>query len=373
MDVLCIFGTRPEAVKMAPVIQELQRHADKITTHVCVTGQHREMLDQMLTFFNIQPDYDLNLMERQQSLTNLTVKPLLELESLLSNSAPDWVLVQGDTTTAFSSALAAFYHNIKVAHIEAGLRTYCLDSPWPEEANRHLISVVSTVHYAPTLEAKNNLQTERIPSQCIVITGNTVVDALLFTSSRIEQDTQLQDSLARQFNFLDPQKRLILVTGHRRENWHSGLSQVFEALNTIAQRADVEIIYPVHLNPRVQKPAKMALGNLSNVHLIDPIDYISLIYLLQRCYLVVTDSGGIQEEAPTFGKPVLVTRNTTERPEGVAAGNAKLVGTNPTNLLQELTCLLDDAHAYFSMSQVNNPYGDGQASKRIVNDLLERS
>jgi len=373
MKILSIFGTRPEAIKMAPVIHELLRHSNQITSRVCVTGQHREMLDQMLGFFGIRSDYDLNPMQTQQSLSSLTSLTLLNLQNVLEDFQPDWIIVQGDTTTAFASALAAFYKRIKIAHVEAGLRTYNLHSPWPEEANRHLASVLCDAHYAPTQESVNNLLAERAPSHTIVKTGNTVIDALKWVIAKIDQKPELKNALAQQYSFLSPDKRLILVTGHRRENWESGLRRMFEGLKAIAQRDDVEIIYPVHLNPIVLNQAQAILQNQPNIFLVEPADYLAFIYLMQRCTLIVTDSGGVQEEAPTFGKPVLVTRDTTERPEAVHAGTAKLVGTDSTVIKNEITRLLDDPIAYQQMSTAHNPFGDGQASRRIVKDLLTRS
>lgn len=376
MNILCILGTRPEIIKLAPVIQGLQRHEEKITSTVCVTGQHREMLNPIMHFFKIKPNYDLNLRQKKQSLTDFAAAILTGLQPIFSDCNPDWVIVQGDTTTAFASALAAFYHQIKVAHVEAGLRTYNLHSPWPEEGNRCLISAIANVHYAPTKEAQDNLlssnKNKGIKPKNVVLTGNTVIDALLWTTKRIETDVQLQDQLSKQFKFLNSDKRLILVTGHRRENWEKGLAQVFQALKKIAQRNDVEIIYPVHINPIVFNQAKAILQNQPNIYLIDPVDYPAFVYLMQRAYLIVTDSGGVQEEAPSLGKPVLITRDTTERPDAIQVGTAKLVGTDATVIQAEICRLLDDTPSYQKMTTVHHSFGDGHASQYIVEDLLER-
>lgn len=372
MKILSIFGTRPEAVKMVPVIRALAQHSHQVESRVCVTGQHREMLDQMLKFFKISSDYDLNLMQKQQDLASLTSLTLTSLQPVLEDFQPDWILVQGDTTTALTATLAAFYRKIKIGHIEAGLRTYNLNSPWPEEANRRLISVMANVSYAPTALSAKRLQAEGMMESTIQVTGNTVIDTLCWVIEQISTNIELKHELQQQFAWLNPHKRLILVTGHRRENWESGLSRTFQALKKIAQRDDVEIIYPVHLNPQVFNQAQNILKDQPNIFLIEPAGYLPFIYLMQRCYLIVTDSGGVQEEAPTLKKPVLITRDTTERPEALEAGTARLVGTDADTIESNLHQLLDQPDIYNAMISTNNPFGDGQAAQRIVADLLKR-
>jgi UDP-N-acetylglucosamine 2-epimerase (non-hydrolysing) len=374
MKILSIFGTRPEAIKMAPIVKGLEQLTE-IESRVCVTGQHRQMLDQMLGFFNINADYDLNLMQPNQTLTSITANTITRLEPILAEFQPDWIFVQGDTTTAFVSSLAAFYQKIKVAHVEAGLRTYNAYSPWPEEMNRTLIGRVAKLHFPPTQESANNLLKEDIPKNEVHVVGNTVIDALLMVVKRFEQDRSLQDQMAAQFSMIDWDKRVILVTGHRRENHDGGLGRMCDALAILASRGDVEIIYPVHLNPNVQKQSE-ALRGVKGVHLIEPQDYLPFVYLLSKCYLVITDSGGVQEEAPSLGKPILVTRDTTERPEGITAGNAKLVGTDMQAIVTAATELLDNQEAYQAMSEAANPYGDGQSAMRIINvmkDMLSQA
>ncbi len=370
--VLSIFGTRPEAIKMAPVIQELMRHPDRFISRVCVTAQHRQMLDQVLNLFEIRPDYDLDIMRPGQDLYDVTSSVLLGLKPILAAERPDIVLVHGDTTTTMTAALAAYYSRIPVGHVEAGLRTHNKFAPFPEEINRQVCGVLADLHFAPTEAARLNLLKAGVPAACIHVTGNTVVDALLSVSSRIESDQALQDLFAAQFGFLNPNKRLILVTGHRRENFGEGFESICHALADIATRhPDSEILYPVHLNPNVQEPVRRLLGNgaLNNVHLIEPVDYLPFVYLMNRSYLIITDSGGVQEEAPSLGKPVLVMRETTERPEAVAAGTVRLVGTNREFIVSEATRLIDNPTEYGQMSRAHNPYGDGQAAARIV-DLL---
>jgi len=368
--VLSVFGTRPEAIKMAPVVSELMRHANAFESQVCVTGQHRHMLDQVLELFDIIPDYDLDIMQSGQSLTDITCAVLKGLNQVLEESAPDLVLVHGDTTTTMAASLAAFYRQIKIGHVEAGLRTRNKYSPWPEEMNRHLTGVISDFHFAPTEASKQNLLEEGIDEGTIVVTGNTVIDALFDVVNKVNADDGLKKQLESHFPFLKRNSRIILVTGHRRENFGSGFEQICSALKAIARDHDnVDIVYPVHLNPNVQVPVNRILGGLDNVHLIEPLEYKSFVYLMSRAQLIITDSGGIQEEAPSLGKPVLVIRDTTERPEAVDAGTVKLVGKSTRRIVSEVSKLLDNPIAYESMSKAHNPYGDGQAALRIVNHL----
>ncbi len=336
---------------------------------VCVTAQHRQMLDQVLTVFEITPDFDLDIMQAGQGLDYITCAALTGVQKVIRDCRPDRVLVQGDTTTTFAAALAAFYEKVPVGHVEAGLRTGNVYSPWPEEMNRRMTSVICDLHFPPTETARQNLRAEGIADDRIMVTGNTVIDALLQAIDIIDASPDLQDRLEKQFGFIDPGKRLVLTTGHRRENFDGGLERVCRGLATLAERDDIVIVYPVHLNPNVQKAANKVLRGKDNVHLIPPLDYLPFLYLMRRAELIVTDSGGIQEEAPSLGKPVLVTRDTTERPEAVDAGTAELVGTDMDKLLQRLGVLLDDAEAYEAMSRAHNPYGDGKASARIVERL----
>ncbi|WP_035059517.1 non-hydrolyzing UDP-N-acetylglucosamine 2-epimerase [Andreprevotia chitinilytica] len=366
--VLVVFGTRPEAIKMAPVVESMQADA-RFEVKVCVTAQHRQMLDQVLGLFDIQPDFDLDLMQPKQDLTDITSRVLLGLRSVFEAWRPDIVLVHGDTTTTMAASLAAFYQRIAVGHVEAGLRTGDIYSPWPEEMNRKIAGTIGTIHFAPTEASKNNLLREGIVPNKVHVSGNTVIDALLEVDTRIRQNAALNAELAGRFPFLDKQKRLILVTGHRRENFGVGFDNICTALAELAMRPDVQIVYPVHLNPNVQEPVRRFLAELPNVHLIEPQDYLPFVYLMGRSYLILTDSGGVQEEAPSLGKPVLVMRNTTERPEAVAAGTVKLVGTNRVQIVQEAVRLLDDADTYLAMSRAHNPYGDGLAAKRITEIL----
>jgi UDP-N-acetylglucosamine 2-epimerase (non-hydrolysing) len=365
MKILSVFGTRPEAIKMAPVLAELNKHKDKFTSIVCVTAQHREMLDQVLALFAIQPDYDLGLMQPNQSLAQLTARTLTKLDEVLQQEKPDWVLVQGDTTTVMTAALAAFYHKIKVGHIEAGLRSFDKHQPFPEEINRKIATSLSDLHFAPTELARQNLLREGIAEAQIAVTGNTVIDALLQVAENpYDWDASPLANIPRD-------KRIILVTAHRRENFGPPLENICAALRAIAARyADVHIVYPVHLNPNVQTIVQSSLGNFHNITLLEPLEYLPLVHLMKHSYLVITDSGGIQEEAPGLGKPVLVLREVTERPEGVAAGTVKLVGTNAEKIIQETSTILNDPVAYEAMAQAVNPYGDGQASKRIVARLM---
>jgi UDP-N-acetylglucosamine 2-epimerase (non-hydrolysing) len=363
MKILSIFGTRPEAIKLAPVLAEL--HQRDVRSVVCVTAQHREMLDQVLALFAIQPHYDLAIMQPNQSLAELTARALMKLDEVLRREMPDWILVQGDTTTAMVGALAAFYHHIKVGHVEAGLRSFDKYQPFPEEINRKIATSVSDLHFAPTEVSKQNLLREGVPENQIVVTGNTVIDALLQVAEKpYDWDASPLTAIPRD-------KRIILVTAHRRENLGAPLESICAALQTIAARyPDVHIVYPVHLNPNVQTVVHESLGNLTNVTLLSPLEYLPLVQLMKQAYLVVTDSGGIQEEAPGLGKPVLVLREVTERPEGVAAGTVKLVGTDSDKIVCEIERLLTDRIEYDRMARAVNPYGDGKASARIVTKLL---
>ena len=368
IKVLTVFGTRPEAIKLAPVVKALAA-AEGIESVVCVTAQHRQMLDQVLALFEIEPDYDLDIMKAGQGLDYITSAVLSGVQGAIRDCRPDRVLVQGDTTTTFAAALAAFYEKVPVGHAEAGLRTGNACSPWPEEMNRKLTSALCDLHFPPTETSRANLRAENIPDERILVTGNTVIDALFQALGIIDASPSLQSELATQFEFIDAGKRLILTTGHRRENFDGGLERVCRGLATLAERDDVVVVYPVHLNPHVQKAAHDVLASHDNVHLIPPLDYLPFLYLMRRAAVIVTDSGGVQEEAPSLGKPVLVTRDTTERPEAVAAGTVALVGTDRDELLRRLELLLDDNEAYQRMSRAHNPYGDGQASARIVERL----
>jgi UDP-N-acetylglucosamine 2-epimerase len=370
MRVLTVFGTRPEAIKLAPVILTLAK-TPGIESVTCVTGQHRQMLDQVNAIFDIVPDHDLALMKPGQSLAHVTTAALDGVGAVIDKVKPDWVIVQGDTTTAFAAALAAFYGRVRVAHVEAGLRTGNILSPWPEEMNRKLVGQLTSLHFPPTPTAAANLRAEGIAEDAMLVTGNTVIDALQWVSRKLDEDSAARAALDAKFAYLDPPKRLIPVTGHRRENFDGGLERVCETLARIAVRDDVEIVYPVHLNPIVQETAKKALGDRASVHLIAPLDYLPFVYLMRRAHVIVSDSGGVQEEAPGLGKPVLVTRDTTERPEAIAAGTARLVGTDPDVLVSALTELLDNPAAYAAMAQAKNPFGDGHAAERIVERLMQ--
>lgn len=372
LKVLTVFGTRPEAIKMAPVVRALANATD-IEAKVCVTGQHRQMLDQVLDLFKIKPDFDLDLMKPGQDLTDITSNVLLGLRTVFKEWRPDWVLVHGDTTTTLATSLAAYYEKIRVGHVEAGLRTGNIYSPWPEEMNRRIAGVISAIHFSPTETAKANLLREGVFETDILVTGNTVIDALLDVVQQVRAHSELTTSINRQFDFLDKSKKLILVTGHRRENFGEGFLNICAALAEISKRDDVQIVYPVHLNPNVQEPVKRLLGSKPNIHLIEPQDYLPFVYLMDQAYLLLTDSGGIQEEAPSLGKPVLVMRDTTERPEAVTAGTVKLVGTDKSLIANEVIRLLDDTSEYQSMSHAHNPYGDGMASTHIVNFLKSRA
>jgi UDP-N-acetylglucosamine 2-epimerase (non-hydrolysing) len=362
--VLTIFGTRPEAVKLAPVIKELERHPG-FASRVCVTAQHREMLDPFLKLFEIVPDYDLNVMQPRQSLFDVTSRVLLGLEGVLEEEKPDVVLIQGDTTTAFAGALAAFYAKKKIGHVEAGLRTKDRYNPFPEEINRRLVTHLADLHFAPTERARANLLAEGIRDEMVFVTGNTVIDSLLMTLGRTKGQDHLPDVLD------DPGRKLILVTAHRRESFGTGLANITQALREIAARADdVEIVYPVHLNPNVRSAVEGALRGVARVHLIEPVDYVAFVHLMERAFLILTDSGGIQEEAPSLNKPVLVMREVTERPEAVEAGAAKLVGTSSGTIVEETLRLLRDGEEYDRMAKAGNPFGDGHAAERIVRALM---
>ena len=368
--VLLVFGTRPEAIKMAPLALQLKQQEGSFETKVCVTGQHRQMLDQVLELFNLTPDFDLNLMKPGQTLSDITSGVLKGLEQVFAEWTPDVVLVHGDTATTFAASLAAYYHKITVGHVEAGLRTGDIYSPWPEEANRKLTGALTTYHFAPTQSSYNNLIKENIDPKNITITGNTVIDALLTVKEKVETDRAVIAQFEQQFNFLDSTKKLILVTGHRRENFGQGFLNICTALANIAkQYPDVQIVYPVHLNPNVQKPVNELLSGISNIYLIAPQDYLPFVYLMNRSYLILTDSGGIQEEAPSLGKPVLVMRDTTERPEAVEAGTVKLVGTDAALIQQSVVELLENTELYETMAAAHNPYGDGTACAQIIEVL----
>jgi len=372
--VLIVFGTRPEAIKMAPLVKEFEKHQDDFDVRVCVTAQHREMLDQVLEIFEITPHYDLNIMKAGQDLYDVTTNVLLGMRDVLMDFKPNIVLVHGDTTTTSATSLAAFYQKIAVGHVEAGLRTGDLYSPWPEEANRQITGVLANYHFAPTSTSEANLLQENKNPQGIIVTGNTVIDALFLALDKIEKNQALQEKIVQQIAEsgyqLKSDKKIILVTGHRRENFGQGFINICEALKTLAvQNPDVDIVYPVHLNPNVQAPVQELLSDISNVYLINPLQYESFIYFMNHAYFIITDSGGVQEEAPSLGKPVLVMRDTTERPEAVDAGTVKLVGTNPLAIIDEAQRLLTNNEAYKNMSQAHNPYGDGKASQKIINFL----
>ena len=377
MKILTIFGTRPEAIKLAPIIKALKDRPDQFNSLVCVTAQHREMLDQVLHLFAIQPDHDLNIMKPKQDLYGLTSEILLKLKDLLKEVSPDLILVQGDTTTTFVASLAAFYQKIRIGHIEAGLRTYEKYRPFPEEINRHLTSVVADYHFVPTRKAKSNLLKEGMSEQHIYITGNTVIDALLWIlkkQSLPEDQRRMKDYFSKRFGISMDHERLILVTAHRRESFGEGFEKICKALEEIVSRnPNVQIVYPVHLNPNVREPVHRIIGKTERVHLIEPLDYAPFVYLMSKAFLILTDSGGIQEEAPSIGKPVLVMREVTERPEAVDAGTAKLVGTEVENIVKETERLLDHEEECERMARIKNPYGDGKASERIVNILAGKS
>lgn len=379
--ILLVFGTRPEAIKMVPLIREFQKHPDKFKPIVCVTAQHREMLDQVLDLFEIKPDYDLNIMSVGQDLYDVTSKVLLGMRDVLKMVIPDLVLVHGDTSTSTASALAAFYQQIPVGHIEAGLRTHNIYSPWPEEMNRQITGRIATYHFSPTELSKRNLLNEGIDDTKIFVTGNTVIDALHIVVDKINNNNELNATLHKTLQKsgydttrLD-KKRLVLITGHRRENFGQGFTNICNAIKTLSERySDVDFVYPMHLNPNVRQPINNVFGEYleehSNLFFIEPLEYLSFVYLMEKSTIVLTDSGGIQEEAPGLGKPVLVMRDTTERPEAVDAGTVKLVGTDYNKIVDEVSLLLDDNNMYDKMSNATNPYGDGKACQRIINSLI---
>ena len=367
--VLSVVGTRPEGIKMAPLVRQMAEDA-RFESRLCLTSQHREMLDQVMKLFKLKADYDLALMRPGQELADITNGILQGLTPVLQEFRPDVVLVHGDTATTFAATLAAYYQQIAVGHVEAGLRTGNLYAPWPEEGNRKLTGALAAIHFAPTEGSRNNLLREGVASETIHITGNTVIDALLEVVDRLETDTALREAQASRFPFLDNDRRLLLVTGHRRESFGDGFERICQALAQTAQRhPDLQIVYPVHLNPNVQGPVNSQLAGIDNIHLIEPQDYLPFVYLMHRATLILTDSGGVQEEAPSLGKPVLVMRETTERPEAVEAGTVKLVGTNIDRITQHLDELLTDSAAYNTMSRAHNPYGDGLACQRIRDAL----
>ena len=376
--IMLVFGTRPEAIKMAPLVKEFQKHPGKFETIVCVTGQHRQMLDQVLNLFEITPDYDLDIMKQGQDLYDITSRVLLGMREVLQKATPDVVLVHGDTTTSTAAALAAFYRQIPVGHVEAGLRTHNIYSPWPEEINRQITGRIATYNFAPTQLSKANLLREAVDERSITVTGNTVVDALYWVVDKIKEDKNLSEELknilqAAGYNpdRLSDGKRLVLITGHRRENFGDGFINMCTAIKDLTQKyPDVDFVYPMHLNPNVRKPIHQVFGedlsNLGNMFFIEPLEYLSFVYLMEKSTIVLTDSGGIQEEAPGLGKPVLVMRDTTERPEALEAGTVKLVGTNYDKIMEEVSRLLNDNSYYDTMSKAVNPYGDGQGCRRIV-------
>lgn len=380
--IMLVFGTRPEAIKMAPLVKEFQKHSDKFQTIVCVTGQHREMLDQVLHIFEIVPDYDLNIMKQGQDLYDVTARVLLGMRDVLKEAQPDVVLVHGDTTTSTAAALASFYQQIPVGHVEAGLRTHNIYSPWPEEMNRQLTGRIATYHFAPTPLSRKNLQAEGISENRITVTGNTVIDALYMVVDKIKKDQVLDAALEKvlkesgyDVNRLSGGKKLVLITGHRRENFGDGFISMCKAIKALKEKyQDIDFVYPMHLNPNVRKPIHEVFGEnlfgLGNMFFIEPLEYLSFVYLMEKSTIVLTDSGGIQEEAPGLGKPVLVMRDTTERPEALEAGTVKLVGTDYDKIVGEVSALIEDETYYEKMSKAVNPYGDGKACERIIHSLL---
>ena len=371
--ILIVFGTRPEAIKMAPLVKEFEKHPETFDTRVCVTAQHREMLDQVLEFFEIKPDYDLNLMRPNQNLYTLTASIIENMKPVLDEVKPDYVYVHGDTTTSMAVGIAAFYSGAKICHVEAGLRTFNRQYPFPEEFNRQLTGKIADFHFSPTALSKNNLLAENTKEENILVTGNTVIDALLYGIEKVNAADFKDDEIENLKTVLDFQKKIILVTGHRRENHGDGLIKICSALKTIAENnPDVEIIYPVHLNPNVKGPVNELLSGITNIYLVPPLAYPSFIWLMEKSYLIITDSGGIQEEAPSLGKPVLVTRTTTERPEAVEEGTVILLGTDTDRIVEESNNLLNNKEYYNEMSMLHNPYGDGKASERIVNFIEKK-
>ena len=372
--ILIVFGTRPEAIKMAPLVKAFKNN-NNFDTRVCVTAQHRQMLDQVLEIFEIVPEYDLNIMKAGQDLYDITANVLVGIRDVLTDFEPDVVFVHGDTSTTFSTSLAAYYAKVKVGHIEAGLRTYDIYSPWPEEGNRQLTGILANYHFAPTAQSQENLLKEGKDKNNIFVTGNTVIDALMYVVHRIDNQPELKQKIRAKISAqypLETQRKVILVTGHRRENFGQGFINICEGLKQIAlNNPEIDIVYPVHLNPNVQRPVNEILSNIANIYLIDPLQYEEFIYLMSQAYFIITDSGGIQEEAPSLGKPVLVMRDTTERPEAIAAGTVKLVGCDQAVLVREAEKLLNDQNEYEMMSRAHNPYGDGKACERIVHLIQE--
>lgn len=378
-NIMLVFGTRPEAIKMAPLVKEFQKHSDRFHTIVCVTGQHREMLDQVLHLFDITPDYDLNIMKQGQDLYDVTARVLVGMRDVLKETQPDVVLVHGDTTTSTAAALAAFYQQIPVGHVEAGLRTHNIYSPWPEEMNRLITGRIATYHFAPTALSRENLLKENVADESIIVTGNSVIDALYWVVNKIKTDENLSSELESilgkagyDVKRLVSGRKLVLITGHRRENFGDGFINMCTAIKDLTKKyPDVDFVYPMHLNPNVRKPIHEVFGedlsNLGNMFFIEPLEYLSFVYLMEKSTIVLTDSGGIQEEAPGLGKPVLVMRDTTERPEALTAGTVKLVGTNYDKIVHEVSALLEDGQYYNKMSQAVNPYGDGLACERVIN------
>lgn len=377
-----VFGTRPEAIKMAPLVKELEKHTDSFDFKVCVTGQHRELLDQVLHLFEIVPDFDLNIMKKGQDLYDITIGVLQGMKQVLLQWRPDVVLVHGDTTTSTAAALAAFYQQVPVGHVEAGLRTYNINSPYPEEMNRQITGRISSYNFSPTNLSKENLLKENVCEDSIIVTGNTVIDALLMVVDKIHQNVDLQENLTNELrnfgydiNRLTGNKKLVLITGHRRENFGEGFIHLCQAIRHLCEKyPDVDFVYPMHLNPNVRKPIQQVFegATLENMFFIEPLEYLSFVFLMEKSFLVLTDSGGIQEEAPGLGKPVLVMRDTTERPEAVNAGTVRLVGTNFEKIVSETSQLIEDENYYKIMSQAVNPYGDGKASARIIKFLAEK-
>lgn len=367
--ILLVFGTRPEAIKMIPLIKKIQNDV-RFDYKVCVTAQHREMLDQVLSIFSITPDYDLNLMKRGQQLVDLTASMIISFSEVLQNYKPDYVLVHGDTSTTLACTIASYYNQIKVGHVEAGLRTGNLLSPWPEEGNRKVAGTLASIHFAPTETSRSNLLRENVSDDSIFVTGNTVVDTLFLAKELIKADLDFQQGIHSKYNFLQDNKRLVLITGHRRESFGKGFENICEGIKDVArQYPDTKFVYPVHLNPQVQEPVNRLLSSEPNIFLIQPLDYLPFVYFMDRSYFILTDSGGVQEEAPSLGKPVLVMRDTTERPEAVEAGTVKLVGTSREAIFSGMKKLLDDDAFYSEMSHAHNPYGDGNAAERILNAL----
>jgi UDP-N-acetylglucosamine 2-epimerase (non-hydrolysing) len=371
IKIIIIFGTRPEAIKLAPLISAFQKD-NRFNLQTCNTGQHKEMLDQVLDLFNIIPNYNLSIMKKNQNLFSVTAEILTGLQSILEKSDPDIVLVHGDTTTTFAAALAAYYKKIPVAHIEAGLRTGDIYSPWPEEGNRRLTASISKYHFPPTQASMNNLLKEGVQKKDILVTGNTVIDAMFWAIEILNQKPELIEDMNRRYSFLRNKKKIILITGHRRESFGNGFERICSAIKEISNLyPNVEFVYPVHLNPNVSNPVNRLLSGNKNIHLIKPLEYLSFVYLMSRAYIVLTDSGGIQEEAPSLGKPVLVMRDKTERPEAINIGTVKMVGTKADVIVSELKSLLDNKEIYKKMSEAHNPYGDGKACKRIVDFLAK--